>query len=73
MTQTMNRIYHLASATLVALILSLVAGCSTEDPMESFDAVLSSKSPAVLDRPASSELTITPESTGTLDLSWSAA
>lgn len=73
MTQTMNRIYHLASATLVALILSLVAGCSTEDPMESFDAVLSSKSPAVLDQPASSELTITPESTGTLDLSWSAA
>ena len=41
--------------------------------MESFDAVLSSKSPAVLDQPASSELTITPESTGTLDLSWSAA
>ena len=73
MTQTMNRIYHLASATLVALILSLVAGCSTEDPMESFDAVLSSKSPAVLDQPASSELTITPESSGTLDLSWSAA
>ena len=73
MTQTMNRIHHLASATLVALILSLVAGCSTEDPMESFDAVLSSKSPAVLDQPTSSELTITPESTGTLDLSWSAA
>ena len=41
--------------------------------MESFDAVLSTKSPAVLDQPASSELTITPESTGTLDLSWSAA
>ena len=73
MTQTMNRIHHLASATLVALILSLVAGCSTEDPMESFDAVLSSKSPAVLDQPASTAVTITPESTGTLDLSWSAA
>lgn len=73
MTQTMNRIYHLASATLVALILTLVAGCSTEDPMESFDAVLSSKIPATLDKPASSTLTITPESTGTLDLSWSAA
>lgn len=73
MTQTMNRIHHLASATLAALILSLVAGCSTEDPMESFDAVLSSKSPAVLDQPASTAMTITPESTGTLDLSWSAA
>lgn len=73
MTQTMNRIHHLASATLAALILSLVAGCSTEDPMESFDAVLSSKSPAVLDQPASTAVTITPESTGTLDLSWSAA
>lgn len=73
MTQTMNRIHHLASATLVALILSLVGGCSTEDPMESFDAVLSSKSPAVLDQPASTAVTITPESTGTLDLSWSAA
>ncbi|WP_296164849.1 SusE domain-containing protein [uncultured Porphyromonas sp.] len=69
----MNRIHHLASATLAALILSLVAGCSTEDPMESFDAVLSSKSPAVLDQPASTAMTITPESTGTLDLSWSAA
>lgn len=73
MTQTMNRIHHLASATLVALTLSLVGGCSTEDPMESFDAVLSSKSPAVLDQPASTAVTITPESTGTLDLSWSAA
>lgn len=73
MTQTMNRIHHLASATLAALILSLVAGCSTEDPMESFDAVLSSKSPAVLDQPASTAVTIMPESSGTLDLSWSAA
>lgn len=73
MTQTMNRIHHLASATLVALILSLVAGCSTEDPMESFDAVLSTKVPATLDKPASTAVTITPESTGTLDLSWSAA
>ncbi len=69
----MNKIHYLASATLVALILSLATGCSSKDPMESFDAVLSTKSPAVLDQPASSELTITPESTGTLDLSWSAA
>ena len=60
MTQTMNRIYHLASATLVALILSLVAGCSTEDPMESFDAVLSTKVPATLDKPASTAVTIMP-------------
>lgn len=73
MTQTMNRIYHLASAALVALILSLVAGCSTEDPIESFDAVLSTKVPATLDKPASTAVTIMPESTGTLDLSWSAA
>lgn len=73
MTQTMNRIYHWASTTLVALILSLVAGCSTEDPMESFDAVLSSKTPAALDKPTSTAVTITPESSGTLDLSWSAA
>lgn len=41
--------------------------------MESFDAVLSTKVPATLDKPASTAVTITPESTGTLDLSWSAA
>lgn len=69
----MNKIHYLASATLVALILSLATGCSSKDPMESFDAVLSTKVPATLDKPASSTLTIMPESTGTLDLSWSAA
>ncbi len=41
--------------------------------MESFDAVLSTKVPATLDKPASTAVTIMPESTGTLDLSWSAA
>ena len=41
--------------------------------MESFDAVLSTKVPATLDKPVSTAVTITPESTGTLDLSWSAA
>lgn len=69
----MNKIHYLASATLVALILSLATGCSSKDPMESFDAVLSTKVPATLDKPASTAVTITPESTGTLDLSWSAA
>lgn len=69
----MNKIHYLASATLVALILSLATGCSSKDPMESFDAVLSTKVPATLDKPASSTLTIMPESTGTLDLSWSTA
>lgn len=69
----MNKIHYLASATLVALILSLATGCSSKDPMESFDAVLSTKVPATLDKPASTAVTIMPESTGTLDLSWSAA
>lgn len=69
----MNKIHYLASATLITLILSFAAGCSSTDPMESFDAVLSSKVPAKLDKPASTELTITPESTGALDLRWSAA
>lgn len=69
----MNKIHYLASATLVALILSLATGCSSKDPMESFDAILSTKVPATLDKPASTAVTITPESTGTLDLSWSAA
>ena len=69
----MNKIHYLASATLVALILSLATGCSSKDPMESFDAVLSTKVPATLDKPVSTAVTIMPESTGTLDLSWSAA
>ena len=69
----MNKIHYLASATLIALILSLATGCNSKDPMESFDAVLSTKVPATLDKPASTVLTITPESTGTLDLHWSAA
>ena len=69
----MNKIHYLASATLVALVLSLATGCSSKDPMESFDAVLSTKVPATLDKPASTAVTIMPESTGTLDLSWSAA
>ena len=69
----MNKIHYLASATLVALILSLATGCSSKDPMESFDTVLSTKVPATLDKPASTAVTIMPESTGTLDLSWSAA
>ena len=69
----MNKIHYLASATLVALILSLATGCSSKDPMESFDAVLSTKVPATLDKPASTAVSIMPESTGTLDLSWSAA
>lgn len=58
---------------LLALLAALLAaGCSEPDPSGDFEAVLSGHTPATVN-PLPAELVITPESTGTLDLSWTAA
>lgn len=58
---------------LFTLLAAGVAGCTKVEPIADFDAAISDNAAAVIEAPGATELVITTESTGTLDISWRAA
>lgn len=58
---------------LITLLTVGFTGCTKVESRADFDAAISDNAAAVIEAPGTSDLVITTESTGTLDISWKAA